>query len=93
MNWSRMSTRSERGQTVIITGTGFDPLMPVSFANGSLLPAVSNVLYIDPTTLQATVLPGSRKRLKDSVLDVHVGAPSSYTGTAVKVNAFTIITP
>jgi hypothetical protein len=82
------------GQTiaVTITGAGFDPFMLVSFANGSLLPSVSHVLYLDSTTLQATVTVGGKRRLKDLVVDLHVGSPFAYTGNAAKANAFTIIT-
>jgi hypothetical protein len=86
--------RALSGQTlsVTITGAGFDPVMPVSFSNGSMLPSVSNVLYLDSTTLQATVKVGGKKRLQDPVVDLNVGSLFSYTGRATKTNAFTIIT-
>jgi hypothetical protein len=77
--------------TVIITGTGFDPIMPVSFSNGSLLPSVSNVFYRGSTTLEATVKVGGKKRLSDPVVDLNVGSPFSYTGSAIETDAFTII--
>jgi len=82
------------GQTVNVTikGASFDPIMPVSFSNGSLIPSVSNVLYVDSTTLEATVKVGGKKRLRDPVVDLNIGSPFSYTGNTTKTNAFTIIT-
>jgi hypothetical protein len=84
--------QSSQPMTVTITGTGFDPIMSVSFSNGTLIPSVSDVLYLGPTTLQATVKVGGRKRLKDPVVDLNVGSPFSYTGNITKTDAFTIIT-
>jgi hypothetical protein len=75
---------------VTIKGSGFDPVMPVSFANGTVIPTVSNVQFLDPATIWATVKVTGRKRLKDPVLDLNVGSTFSYTGKATKANAFTI---
>lgn len=78
---------------VTIMGFGFDPVMPVSFSNGSAIPTVSNVRYIDSATIQATVKVSGKRRLKDPAVDLNVGSLFSYTGRATKANAFTTITP
>ena len=82
--------QSGQTMTVKITGTGFDPIMSVSFLNGTLIPSVSNVLYLGPTSLEATVKVGGRKRLKDPVVDLNMGSPFSYTGNTTLTDAFTI---
>jgi hypothetical protein len=79
--------------TVTITGTGFDPVMPVSISSSSDTVTVSNVAYIDSTTIQATVKVPKKKRFKDPDLDVKVGLSFSYTGGATLANAFRIGAP
>jgi hypothetical protein len=69
---------------VTITGEGFEPGMPVSFENGSgHTPKLSNIAYVDSSTITATVTAkkGGRKRL--STWDLRVG-------NGVLYNAFTV---
>ena len=87
---SPSSARSGQTLAVTITGTGFDPVMPVSFSNGSVIPSVSNILYVNPTTLEATVKVGGKKRLQDPRVDLNVGSPFSFTGQKTKTDAFMI---
>lgn len=79
--------------TVTIRGSGFDPVMPVSFSNGSSIPTVSKVLFFDDATIEATVKIPAKRRLKDPTVDLNVGSLFSYTGQATKTDAFTIMSP
>ncbi|MFM8944646.1 MAG: lysyl oxidase family protein [Actinomycetota bacterium] len=72
---------------VTITGTSLTSGLAVSFANGNgPAPTVSNVVYVDATTITATVTvaPSRKKtRVTDPVWDLRVG-------TATLLNALTV---
>lgn len=75
---------------VEIVGTGFDPVMPVVFTNGTSIPVASEVAFVSATTIRAIVKTG-KSQLKDPKVDLNVGATFSYTGRATKVDAFTVL--
>jgi hypothetical protein len=80
-------TSGKIGSTVpvVIAGSGFAAGMGVSFEGGSgPPPTVSNVVYVDATTIQATVTVKKGKPGKDPVWDVRVGS-------AVLFGAFTVV--
>jgi hypothetical protein len=73
--------------SVTITGTSFTAGLAVSFASGNgPSPSVSNVTYVDATTITATVTvatPRKKTRTTDPVWDLRVG-------TATLTNALTV---
>jgi hypothetical protein len=73
---------------ITITGSGFDPIMPLTLSSTSDDLDVSSVAFVDSGTIQATVKTSRKKRLKDPSMDVRVGPASSYAGTAVLPNGF-----
>ena len=77
--------------TVKILGTGFDPVMPLNISSLSDSANVSNVAFVNSTTIQATVKAPSKKRLRDPDMDVRVGPGSSYAGTATLPDAFRVV--
>jgi|SRR5687767_5899940 hypothetical protein len=76
--------------TVTIVGTGLDPIMPVNISSGSDEADVSNVAFLDSTTIQATVKVRKKKRVRDPLMDVQVGPASSYAGSASLPDGFRV---